>query len=44
MKLQKQSYETPRVEVVEIESQVVLCGSGMKGNSTESFSIGTFTM
>ena len=37
-------YETPRMEVIEIESQTVLCGSGMKGHSTESFSIGTFTM
>ena len=44
MKSQKQTYEAPRMEVVEIESQVVLCGSGMKSHGPESFNIGTFTM
>ena len=44
MKSSFKVYETPRMEVIEIESQVVLCGSGMKSHGTESFNIGTFTM
>ena len=37
MKAKKNIYETPKIEIVEIEIQAVLCGSPspMGGNSTE---------
>ena len=38
----RQTYEPPRVEVIEIEPQAVMCGSAIDGNSTESIGIGGF--
>lgn len=37
-----QKYEAPRVEVINIETQNVLCASGMKDSSTESIIIEGF--
>ena len=36
MEKEKRHYEPPRVEVIKLESQGVLCGSSINGNSTES--------
>lgn len=38
----RQTYVPPRIEIIEIEQQTVLCGSGVKGNSTESFGFSGF--
>jgi len=40
--LEKQAYVTPKVEVIVIEPQGVICGSGIQGNSTEAVGIGEF--
>ena len=36
MEKEKRHYEPPRVDVIAIECQGVLCASGINGNSTES--------
>lgn len=38
----RQPYQPPRVEIIEIETQGVLCGSAMRGNSNESVGISDF--
>ena len=40
--LRRQSYLPPRVEIIVIEQQDVLCASGMRGNSTENVTISGF--
>ena len=35
-------YVAPKMEVIGIESQTVLCGSGMRGNNTEDVTISGF--
>lgn len=39
----RQTYQPPRVEVLEIKPQGVLCGSALDGNATEAVTTGTFT-
>lgn len=38
----RQTYAAPRAEIIAIERQTVLCGSGINGNSTESVGISGF--
>lgn len=38
----RQTYQPPKVEVLEIKPQGVLCGSALGGNSTEAVGIQTF--
>ena len=38
-----QKYEAPRAEVIAIETQGVLCASGMKNSSTESINVQGFS-
>ena len=40
--MEKHSYEVPRVEIIAIETQGVLCASGMKNSSTESINVQGF--
>ncbi len=39
---ERQPYQPPHVEIIEIEVQGVLCGSALLGNSTESVTTETF--
>ena len=38
----RQTCAAPYVEIIELELQTVLCGSGINGNSTESVGIDGF--
>ena len=38
----RQTYVPPRMEIIEIEQQTVLCGSGISGNSIESIGVEDF--
>lgn len=38
-----QTYEAPKTQIIEISAPVVLCGSALKGNSTESVGLDYFT-
>ena len=40
--LKRQVYVAPKMEVIGIESQTVLCASGMRGNSTEGVTTSGF--
>ena len=40
--LKRQAYVAPKMEVIGIESQTVLCGSGMRSNNTEGVTISGF--
>ena len=40
--MKKLIYEAPRVEVISIETQGVLCASGMSSSSTESINVSGF--
>ena len=40
--MRKQNYEAPYAEIIAIETQGVLCASGMKDSSTESITIEGF--
>ena len=40
--LKRQKYQTPRAEIINIETQTVLCTSSMQGNNTENVTIETF--
>jgi hypothetical protein len=40
--MKKPVYESPRAEIIAIETQGVLCASGMKNSSTESITIEGF--
>lgn len=36
MRKKRNSYEAPKLEIIELEIQTVLCGSPIQGNSTEA--------
>ena len=40
--LKRQTYEPPRAEIINLETQGVLCSSALMGNSTESVTTETF--
>ena len=40
--LKKQKYQSPRAEIINIETQNVLCLSSMQGNTTQNVTIETF--
>ena len=46
MKTTKRNYEAPRIDIIKIESQCVLCGSSSSytGNSTESVGTNYFSL
>jgi hypothetical protein len=44
MKTTEKRYEAPQVEVIEIESQGMLCASGAGGGETSGFGAGTTNM
>ncbi len=39
----RQTYQPPKVEIIDVALQGVLCGSALNGNSTEAVTTGTFT-
>ena len=41
-RLKRQTYQPPKALVIEIEPQSVMCGSGIRGNSTESVGVSEF--
>lgn len=40
--LERQKYQSPSAEIINIETQSVLCISSMRGNTTENVTIETF--
>ncbi len=36
-------YESPRMEIIEMKPQMVLCSSALQGNSTEAVTTGYFS-
>lgn len=40
----KKDYQAPAIEVIYIELQSVLCGSNLRGNNTEMFNEGHFSI